>query len=141
MVLVKPGELPASDRASAWIRALADFEGQAVAQQYAEAVHASWLATTERWPDQAMAWFGLGNSAAVQGDQRKAREAFQRSLTLAPDHAPARYNLAQLAAQDGDDCRALELIEPLLSHEQLGPRADSLKRQLFLHRAVDCPPR
>ncbi len=141
MVLIKPGELPASDRADAWIRALADFEEQAASQKHAKAVHDSWLATTERWPDQPMSWFGLGNSAAAQGNEDLARNAFRQSLYLAPDHAPSRYNLAQLAARSGDDCRALELIEPLLVNEQLGSRADRLKQQLFSHHAVDCPPR
>ena len=139
MVLVEPGDLPAGDRAAAWIRALADFEGQGMNARHAEAVHASWLLTTDRWPDAPMAWFGLGNSAVTQGDLTLARQAFRQSLALAPDHAAARYNLAQLAAEQGDDCQALQLIEPLLAHEQLGRRAGDLAQQLSSRGVARCP--
>lgn len=138
MVVVKPGELPAGDQVDAWVRALADFEASGGRSAEADALHASWLATTERWPDHPMAWFGLGNSAAARNDVDLARQAFGQSLEQDPDHAPARYNLAQLAVREGDDCQALDLVEPLRAHPQLGSRAEALRQQLLASNSADC---
>lgn len=140
MALVKPGDLPAGDRVDAWIRALADFEASVDQGAHADALHASWVATTERWHNAPMAWFGLGNSAAANNDDTLARRAFQQSLALAPDHAPARYNLAHLAVRDDDPCQAHELIEPLLDHPELGPRAAQLARTIADQKGRSCEP-
>lgn len=119
MIAVAPGELPSSDDPDGWIRALADFD-QAAASG---AAHQAWLATTERWPEQPMAWFGLGNSSAAIDDLAAAEAAFEKTLILAPDHGPARFNLARLAIMQDEPCRALPWLEALEHHESLGERA------------------
>jgi tetratricopeptide (TPR) repeat protein len=136
MVTLKPGELPATDDPDGWIRALADFEALAEPDQAGRA----WRATTERWPDQAMAWFGLGNSQAALNRMSEAREAFEQSLRLNPEHGPSRYNLAQLAMLDQQPCQALAYLEGLQAHEQLGSRATELTARISRERPnLSCP--
>jgi len=119
VVTLQPGELPAADDPVGWVRAVADFETIASPPVARKA----WSATTARWPEQAMAWLGLGNAEAAMENYGASEQAFQQVLLLEPEYASARFNLALLALRDQRPCEAATRLEALLDHEQLGNRA------------------
>jgi tetratricopeptide (TPR) repeat protein len=100
LVLLQPGELPASDDLNGLVRAAAGLE--AVGQP--AAARQSYRAALRRWPDAANAWFGEANASYALGEPAAAEQAYRRVLALAPEHAAAYNNLAQLLAERG--CRA-----------------------------------
>ncbi|HVS02844.1 MAG TPA: tetratricopeptide repeat protein, partial [Thermoanaerobaculia bacterium] len=62
---------------------------------------------TQRYPEEAEAWYGLGevlaHHNAVRGrPKNEAAEPFARVLELDPHHAPALYHAAQIAANRRD---------------------------------------
>lgn len=57
--------------------------------------------------DAATCWADLGLARAFGGDRSGAREAFDRSLVLAPQSALARHNRGMLSLQEGDLASAL----------------------------------
>jgi hypothetical protein len=120
MLALRPGQLPAGDDPAGWIRAVADFEAHS---DDPDAARTAWAATLQRWPDQPLAWFGLGNSHAALHDWSAAEAAFEETLALTPEHGPARYNLAQLAMLQNEPCRAVPLLEVLGEDGPLGSRA------------------
>ncbi len=120
MVALSPGELPVADDPAGWISALADFEATAGAAS----AEPAWAASVERWPDQALAWFGLGNGRAARGDWPGAEAAFLSAHQRAPEHAPTRYNLARLALRRDAPCEAASWLKELLDHPALGERAE-----------------
>ena len=136
MLALPPGQLPASDDPRGWIRAMADFDASAEP----EAALAGWTSTTTRWPDQPLAWFGMGNSAAALGDMAKARRAFEQALALNPAHGPTRYNLAHMAMLADEPCLALVYLKGLVDHDQLGVRAvDQIDQITEDHHDLNCP--
>ena len=71
---------------------------------------------TRLYPDEAEAWFGLGETLAHRNPPRgrtkqEAVGPFGRVLELDPEHSPALYHLAQLAVARGDDETATRLGE------------------------------
>lgn len=109
VVLLVPGELPADPDRTRLLRALADFEVVAPARESGRA----WRAVTGIWPDEPIAWLGVGNAAWGNADLKTAEDAFMRVLTLDSGHAPARYNLARVWEQTGHACDALEMVDGL----------------------------
>ncbi len=97
LVALRPGELPVAP----------DPERLAAAGAALEAVgrsrtaRATFAALTERWPDHAIAWFGLGNAEYRLGARAEAERAWRRVLALDPDHAGALNNVAQALVERG----------------------------------------
>jgi tetratricopeptide (TPR) repeat protein len=78
-------------RSVAALEAVGDFESAA----------AGYYAATERWPEEPMAWLGLGNASYAQGDPGAAERAYKRLLAIDSGHAAALNNLAQVQADRG----------------------------------------
>jgi tetratricopeptide (TPR) repeat protein len=113
MVLLRPGEWPASPTPERLLDALAAFEdtGDPAAAERA------WQGAAERWPEKVLVWLGVGNMAYRRGDRQAATRAFRRALEIDPEHLPARLNLALTLAEDGHPCAGLEALGP-------APKAD-----------------
>lgn len=92
LVVLPPGQLPASADPVRYQRAAADLE----ATGSPSAARRAWAAGAARWPEVPAMWFGLGHSAYQQDDLAGAVAAFQRAIDVAPGHAASHYNLARI---------------------------------------------
>jgi tetratricopeptide (TPR) repeat protein len=97
LVVLRPGELPASADATRYLEAAGALEATAPA---ADALLAFEVAT-RRWPAEPAAWLGLGNARARLGRRAEAEQAFRALLAVSPGYAAARNNLADLLAGRG----------------------------------------
>ncbi len=59
---------------------------------------AAYRAATEKWPDNALTWLGLGNAEYALGQAAQAEAAFRRALDVQADTAAAWNNLAYTLA-------------------------------------------
>jgi tetratricopeptide (TPR) repeat protein len=120
MLLLRPGEWPASPERERLLEALAAFEdtGDSAAAERA------WRNAAQRWPEEVLVWLGVGNTAHLRGDRQAAVRAFRRALAIDPEHLPARLNLALTLAEDGRQCEGLEILGP-------APPADHALRSAF----------
>lgn len=90
MVLLEPGELPASPDPERYRQAVLGLEesGRHVAAA------AAWEAALVRWPGDAVAMFGAATNRYLAGDLAGARRGYETLLAERPDHAAAMNNLA-----------------------------------------------
>lgn len=107
LVVLRPGELPAGDDESRYLAAVVGLEQEGRAQ----AAERAYAAATERWPQAAAAWLGLGNARYAQGDAAGAEAAYRDLLARRPGLAVARNNLAQVLAERGCIAAALDQIK------------------------------
>jgi hypothetical protein len=110
-VALKPGELPATDSAGAYVRALAGAEpmlGPAAAER-------GYRAALERWPGDELVLFALAGQRHAAGDLVEATALYRRLLAAAPQNAAARNNLANVLAERGCRAEALEEAHAALS--------------------------
>jgi hypothetical protein len=110
-VTLEPGELPALPDADRYLRAVAAAE----ATLPAAGVSASYRAATQRWPQNSLAWLGLGNAAYVQGELQVAEQAYLEALSIDVDDAVAMNNLAQVYVDKGCHGKALATIDAALA--------------------------
>ena len=114
-VALKPGELPATERAGAYIRALAGAEpmlGAAAAER-------GYRAALERWPSDELVLFASAGQRHATGDLAEATALYRRLLAAAPQNAAAHNNLANVLAERG--CRAEALAEAHAALSALSP--------------------
>ncbi|MGC1955425.1 MAG: PA2778 family cysteine peptidase [Gammaproteobacteria bacterium] len=105
LVVLRPGEMPATPDESRYVSAIAALESAG----QADAAARFYTAALSRWPDNTLALFGTGNIQYAQGDRGAAEKTFRRLLVLQPEHAAARNNYAHILAESG--CRAVALAE------------------------------
>jgi tetratricopeptide (TPR) repeat protein len=115
MVVVGPGELPASATPEAWAGSVARSESVLGKEQ----ALAAYNAALSRWPDDPMLLFASANYRYGAGRPREALAQYRHLLSLEPGHAAARNNFANLlldqgcVAQAQDEIgRALQALEP-----------------------------
>ncbi len=111
MVLLRPGELPAGTDLETYFLALAAFEttGQP------EIARRGYEAALERWPQQPLALFGLGNCLLAAGEEEQAVMVYRRLLAIDPEHAAAVNNLAEALSRRGCRRQALALLDRTLA--------------------------
>lgn len=90
MTMHRPGEFPVNAEPIEYLKATAGLEQ---AEEF-EAAALAYQAATERWPDQLIAWMGLGNVLYRQQQFEDAQHAYQQALTLNADSAAAHHNLS-----------------------------------------------
>jgi tetratricopeptide (TPR) repeat protein len=79
----------------------------------------------------ARAYLGLGSSLANVGRHAESLEVFSAGSRRFPEHAPLRGFLALASARAGKPREAvIALVEDLLAHHDMGPYAESIRRQL-----------
>lgn len=94
----RPGEFPHNADPTRYLEASAGLEQ---AGQYQAAAQA-YGAATQRWPNQQLAWMGLGNAHYLQQQFTEAESAYRQALTLNPDSAAAHHNLAWALMRQGN---------------------------------------
>lgn len=138
VVTLPPDELPAADDPRGYLRAVAGMEKSG----RLEAAATAYATATERWPDEPMAWLGLGNVRYELGDSAGAETAYRQALKLRRDLAAARNNLARLLAERG--CIAAAGAEAEHALEDAPPGlAESVRAtgdEIAAMPAGDCPP-
>jgi hypothetical protein len=113
LVLLRPGELPASSEHDAYVRAVAAMEGIADPQS----LQAAYRAGLGRWPDSEVARYGLAGALLDAGDTPAAARAYRELLVEQPDHVPALNNLALALAAQGCHAEARQAIDRALALE------------------------
>jgi tetratricopeptide (TPR) repeat protein len=107
MVTLRPGELPAVPDPAGLIAAAAALESLG----RLKSARAAFLAVVTHWPEEATAWFGLGNTEYRLGAYPAAEAAYRRVLARSPVHAAALNNLAQLMSDRGCPADARQLLK------------------------------
>jgi hypothetical protein len=114
-VALPPGELPATAKSGAYVRALAGAEpllGAAAAER-------GYRAALERWPGDELVLFAAAGQRHAAGDLGGATTLYRQLLAAAPQHAAARNNLANVLAERG--CGADALAEARAALAALAP--------------------
>ena len=96
-VALPPGELPVDIEAKDALQAISDFESS----QGAASALPAWKAVTQRFPNNAMGAFALGNAYHATDDAEHAIDAWQQATLLDPQMAPAWLNLGLTQAELG----------------------------------------
>lgn len=94
IVVLKPGTLSARPRPGAYLEAASALE----ASGKLEEARAAYLAASRQWPDDAIAWLGLGNTEYALSHHPSAEAAFRQAIAAKPDAAAAWNNLAYALA-------------------------------------------
>ena len=103
MVVLEPGQLPATDDPDGFVRAVAAAE----AANPRLNVTASYQAAVGRWPENMLARLGLANAQRRAGDLPQAIEGYRAVLAREPGQVVAANNLAD--ALNAYGCRSLAL--------------------------------
>lgn len=111
VVMLEPGELPANPDAGRYLRAVAAVE---VTNPPAVAIP-SYRAATRQWPQNRLAWLGLGNASYSLGKLQDAEQAYRQALSIDAGDAVAANNLAQVYLDMGCRDDALAMIEAALT--------------------------
>jgi len=117
MVALLPGELPAFPDADKYVRSVAAIESVGDAISAA----AGYETATSRWPENSLAWLGLGNTWYTQGDLDSAERAYNQLLTTEPNHAVALNNLSQVQADQGCFEKAAATLDVALAAAKTHP--------------------
>lgn len=98
IVVLVPGAFPARPQATPYLETASALESLGMHQE----ARAAYQASTERWPDNPVAWLGLGNADYALGHAPQAEQAFRRALRAEAGTAVAWNNLAYALA--GQQC-------------------------------------
>lgn len=94
-VMLAPGAFPARPQATSYLETASALESLGMHQE----ARAAYQASTERWPDNPVAWLGLGNAEYALGHAPQAEQAFRRTLHVEAGTAVAWNNLAYALAK------------------------------------------
>lgn len=96
----------------------------------AKAAAKAYQAGLVRWPQDAMLWFGLGNSQYVQANYTEAEESFHQAVKANPKFADAWNNLAETRFTLKKKSQAIEAAKKAveLGGKNLGLYEQTLKR-------------
>ena len=111
MVVLAPGELPANPDSEAFTHAIAALE----AVGRFEVAAAGYATAVKRWPENTIAWLGLGNSNYALGRLDRAETAYSNLLNIEPNNVVALNNLSLVLADRGRIDDAIETIDMALS--------------------------
>jgi hypothetical protein len=104
-VAVRPGDIPVSTTANAYMRAVVDAQ-RVLGRTRADAAYAAAL---DRWPDDPLVLFLAGVAAHAADRLEEAAGLYRRAIAADPGHAAARNNLAAVLLARG--CRAEALVQ------------------------------
>ncbi len=144
LLVLPPGELPASAEPQRYIAAASDLESTG---QTAAALSA-YRAAAARWPDALAAQIGAGNCAYRLGDVAGAERHFRLASEYHPDSAAAFNNLADTLLQLGRTREALAAArhavalgngQPTLGDDQKALFQQTLREIETLHETEQSP--
>lgn len=143
LVVLRPGELPATPSATPYLKAAADLE--AIGQSRAAAL--AYGAAAARWPSQPTAWLGLGNIHYQAGNVLAAEHNYRQAVRVDPGFLPGWNNLAEVLAERGCFDTAITTLDGALARQDatdalrtllLQTRREILARRPAAH-AADAP--
>ena len=123
MLVTAPERLPATLDAERLLAAAAALE-----RVSPSAARRAYTALTERSVLDFGAWFGVGNTAAAEGDHSAARVAFEYATVLQPGSADAWNNFALMLLRDGQRDAAVDAARRAV--ELGGPRVERYRETL-----------
>lgn len=140
IVVLEPGQLPVNPQRPSVLRALADFDDHAAAEQRLRA----WRSAAELWPDETLAWMGMGNAHYELGALETAASDFEYALAIKSDNWPARLNLVQVMLELDRPCpgQAVLKSKPMAAdHPLIGVRGKLALRleEACAARTIDNP--
>lgn len=125
MVVLRPSELPASHDPGPYLKTVVALESAG----YTQSARTAYAAATRRWPDNPVAWLGMGNTAYSLNQKADALRAYRELLRIDPGSVVGKNNLAQVLAELGCREAALALLaEALKSAQDSDPLRASLQR-------------
>lgn len=122
LVVLRPGETPASANPTLYLEAAADFERGASAADSRLAFDAA----VKRWPDEAVAWIGRGTAEYRAGNFPAAARDYAAALRLDAGNVGARNNLAQALLDLGCPSQAREQLASLDIERLESPLKDAV---------------
>jgi tetratricopeptide (TPR) repeat protein len=125
LVVLRPGELPVRPTAAAYLKAAADLES--VGQTQAAAL--AYGAAVTRWPNDATAWLGLGNTQYQAGRLPAAEDSYRQALHADPGYLAAWNNLAEVLAERGCFNTAIATLDNALARSGSTEALRELLRQ------------
>jgi tetratricopeptide (TPR) repeat protein len=125
LVVLRPGEMPARPTAATYLRAAADLES--VGQTQAAAL--AYGAAVTRWPNDATAWLGLGNTHYQAGRLPAAEDSYRRAVGADPGYLAAWNNLAEVLAGRGCFHTAIATLDEALARSGASAALRDLLRQ------------
>jgi tetratricopeptide (TPR) repeat protein len=128
LVTLRPGEIPATAQPDSYLRVVAELESIG----RTEAAGLAYAAATRRWPDNAIAWIGLGNTEFRRGDLQKAGRSYREAIRAEPGYPAGYNNLAEVAAELGCFDAALATLDIAL--QLPGAAAQRLRGSLLATR-------
>jgi len=133
VVLLPPGELPASVSSKTFLRAAYEFEktGDTVG-----AIRA-YKSALVRWPDDVDILFALANAEYEASNLLEAEKNYRKLLVLKPSHAFALNNLSMLLCRSGRSDEALKLLDKVVSDD---PKIQSLVKASREEIGMGCRP-
>ena len=123
LVLLRPGELPASTNATRYLQSAAAFERGASPAD----AKAAFEAASRRWPDQPLAWIGMGTAEYRRNAFEAAARDYASAVRLDRSNAGARNNLAMTFVELGCPAQARAQLDAIDRTSLSGP----------LHAAVE----
>lgn len=136
LLVLRPGELPASDDPARYLEAVAALEGTAEPA----ALIAAYRAALTRWPDDFTARFGLANALRESGDLAGAERVYRSLLAERPEEPAVVNNLADLLIRRGRPGQALSLLDVVLAQGGGGALRLTLEQTRAEARAVRAVP-
>jgi hypothetical protein len=110
MVVLMPGDLPATVTSSAYLEAALALE-----RNRHPAAVTVYSAGQQRWPNEIRMSFGLANAFYHQGELGHAERALRMALQIDPDSVPVLNNLAQVLIDQGCPSLAINYAERALA--------------------------
>lgn len=139
LVMLRPGELPASADVNRYLEAAAAFERGASPVDSQSAFEAA----SRRWPDQPVAWIGLGTAQYRRQAFEPAARDYATAVRLDARNAGARNNLAMSLLELGCPARArrhLEAIDLTALAEPLRDAVEDTRERLSKAPLADPEP-
>jgi tetratricopeptide (TPR) repeat protein len=122
MVVLRPGETPATADAKLYLESAADFERGASPADSRLAFDAA----VQRWPSEPVAWIGRGTAEYRAGNFANAARDYAEALQLDAGNVGARNNLAQSLLDLGCPAHAREQLAPVKIDELSPPLRDAV---------------
>ncbi len=114
LVIVPPDRIPATANAEAYLNTIIDLEQSG----RLSSAYQAYQQATNHWPDNLVAYMGLGNTAFSLGKYAVSASAYQQLLAISPNTAAAWNNLAYALAKQGKKQSSLAAINNAI---QLAP--------------------
>lgn len=113
VILLPPGELPASVSPKTFLRSVYAFEQTGMSE---EAIR-TYQSALVRWPQDPDIHFALANAQYHSNRLSDAEQSYRKLLSLHPSHPLALNNLALLLCRTGRADEALKLLERVVSDD------------------------